>query len=198
MKINETNYINRYASEILNKKTDNKTENSLTGENAAEDILDLYQTANSETQSSYLNSKITMDSEAVNRLMTESDNISNSVQSLVRDFLERQGYTVDQLKSGNIDNLNVDEITQKKAQEMIGPGGELSPEKVSDRIVDFAIAAFGGDKTKIETIRNAIDQGFAEAGKAWGDELPEITDETYKLIQEKLDNWVGETSDTTA
>lgn len=198
MKINETNYINRYASEILNKKTDNKNENSLTGENAVEDILELYQPANTKTQSTYLNSKLTMDSEAVNQLMTESDNIRNSVQSMVRDFLERQGYTIEQLKSGSVDNLKVDEATQKKAQEMIGPGGELSPEKVSDRIVDFAIAAFGGDKTKIETIRNAIDQGFAEAGKAWGDELPEITNETYKLIQEKLDNWVGETSETTA
>lgn len=74
---------------------------------------------------------------------------------------------------------------------MIGEGGALSPEKVSNRIVDFTKAISGGDKEKHETLKAAIKEGFEQVEKALGQELPEISSKTYDLVMQKLDEWVN-------
>lgn len=68
----------------------------------------------------------------------------------------------------------------------------MSPEKVSDRIVEFAKAISGGDKSKIDTLRDAIEKGFAEAARVLGGELPEVSQKTYDLVMQKLDTWAQE------
>ena len=75
---------------------------------------------------------------------------------------------------------------------MIEDGGPLSPEAVSNRIVDFAKSISGGDKSKLALLRDAIEEGFEQAKEFMGGELPEISDTTYELIQEKLDAWEEE------
>ena len=75
-----------------------------------------------------------------------------------------------------------------EAHELIWPDGILGVEAVSQRIVDFAIAISGGDKSKLDILRKAIDDGFKAAEKILG-ELPEISKETYNRIMEKLDAW---------
>ncbi|QGU00421.1 hypothetical protein SYNTR_1827 [Candidatus Syntrophocurvum alkaliphilum] len=74
---------------------------------------------------------------------------------------------------------------------MIKEGGKLSAEKVSDRIVDFAKAISGGDKDKIELLKDAIKQGFEAASAALGG-LPEVSEQTYDLVMQKLDAWMEE------
>jgi len=194
MQVNQTNFTNQSISTLLTQKT-NKTTTSNTS--TLEELIDSFEQGEESNGSATYSNKLTMDSAALTQLLNESDDVTSSVQSMIKDLLERQGLTVDQLKSGQVDNVTVDDIAQKKAQEMIGPGGEFSPEKVSDRIVDFAIAAFGGNKDKIEIIRQSIDQGFAQARSKWGGELPDITNETYDLIQQKLDKWVNGDNTTT-
>ena len=49
---------------------------------------------------------------------------------------------------------------------------------------------FRSDKSKADSLRAAIEQGFDEAEKILG-ELPEISKETYKLTMEKFDAWVN-------
>ena len=193
MKISQTNLLNQLATEQLNRK-DNKIDKNRqgkTGDDTALNFDDIFQAKINSGEAFSYNHQVTLNSAAVNQLMQEGEDIRNSVRDLVRDFLERQGVTLDQLKSGEIEELEVDEITQKRAQELIGPGGALSPENVSDRIVNFAIAGFGGDKSKIDIIRSAIDQGFSEAEHILG-ELADVSKQTYDLIQQKLDNWINE------
>lgn len=125
------------------------------------------------------------------KLWAESDKAHSQLKELVRQLLENQGMTFRDLVGGD-KTVPVDEATRVKAQEMIGEGGFLSAESVSDRIVDFAKAISGGDKGKLETLRSAIDKGFAEAKKIFGGQLPEISAKTYDLIQEKLDAWQKE------
>ena len=66
---------------------------------------------------------------------------------------------------------------------------DFSIKAVSDRIVDFAIAVSGYDNKKLEEIKTGIDKGFAEAGEAFGGELPNICNQTYDEIMRKLDEW---------
>ncbi len=129
------------------------------------------------------------DKNAILKLKAESDKALDSLRRIVEELLIRQGKTVKLFKPDDV--VLVDEEAQLEAQALIGPEGDLGIEKTSQRIVDFAIALSGGDKTKLDTLRKAIDKGFKEAEKVLG-ELPEISRETYDRIMEKLDAWENE------
>ena len=89
-------------------------------------------------------------------------------------------------------DIKINEETRLKAQKSIDEGGELSIENVSDRMVNFAKAISGGDKSKISILRDAIEKGFKEAEEAFGGELPEISYKTLERTMEKLDAWENE------
>ncbi|NLT47392.1 MAG: hypothetical protein GXX92_03155, partial [Clostridiales bacterium] len=50
----------------------------------------------------------------------------------------------------------------------------------------------GGDKSKFEELKGAIDQGFQAAREALGGYLPEICEETYRETMRKLVIWATE------
>jgi hypothetical protein len=78
------------------------------------------------------------------------------------------------------------------AKEAISEDGEFGVKAVSNRLVDFAIAISGGDKSKLSELVAAIDEGFAAARKALGGELPEICRQTYDETMRKLNAWANE------
>lgn len=121
------------------------------------------------------------------KLKLESERAYNHLKEIVVQLLQRQGLTFNELEV-----VEVDEQASMEASALISEGGALSPEKVSDRIVGFAKAISGGDKEKIELLRGAIEKGFAEAARILGGELPEICQQTYQLVMEKLDRWMEE------
>jgi len=127
----------------------------------------------------------------VERLKKESEAVYNNLRELVRQLLARQGLEFNDLGSFKGD-IKIDDETRTKAQEAIAEGGYMSPENVSDRIVNFAKAISGGDKSKLGVLRDSIEKGFEEARKAWGGDLPDITNKTHQLIFEKLDAWENE------
>lgn len=83
-------------------------------------------------------------------------------------------------------------MTQEEAQELISEDGYFGVEKTSQRIVDFAINGFGNDPSKLQEMKDAIDQGFLEAQDAFGGALPEISQQTYDAIMEKLDAFAAQ------
>ncbi|MCP4148014.1 MAG: hypothetical protein GY757_09725 [bacterium] len=196
MKVGQADMLNKlYQITGKNNKVNDTGKKDETG---FQDILDLQ---SSESKVTYSNINMSMNSMAVNSLMNGGDDVQGTVNRLISDLLKRQGYSAEQIQNGEIGDFDIDETSQAEAKKLIGPGGDLSPEKVSSRIVDFSIAAFGGDKSKIDVIRDAIDKGFAEAKKMLGGEISEVSKETYELIQEKLDKWIesdggGETVET--
>lgn len=195
MKVSESNLMNQLAAEQLKPKNDKTGKTDITsqpeGEGASfNDLLELNMTSAEEVAIAYNNPKLAMDNAVIQQLMQETEEIGGKVHDLVRGLLDRQGLTAEQLEQLKEGKVTVDEIAVEEAKKLIGPGGALSPEAVSDRIVNFSIAAFGGDTGKIDIIRGAIDRGFDEAERMLGG-LQDISKETYKLIQEKLDDWVN-------
>ncbi len=81
------------------------------------------------------------------------------------------------------------DMTPEEAQAAISEDGYWGVNAVSDRIVSFAIAISGGDTSKLEELKAAINKGFELAGKSLGSDLPGICGDTYNAIMEKLDNW---------
>ena len=70
----------------------------------------------------------------------------------------------------------------------------FSPEKTAERILNFAKSISGGDPSKIELLRNAVEKGFKEVEKIFG-KLPEISRKTYELVMKGFDDWKSETAE---
>lgn len=199
MKVSESNLINKLAAEQLKPKNDKTGKTDKTGQSEGQvssfsDMLDLNMTSAEEVAIAYNNPRLAMDNAVIQQLMQDTDEIGGKVHDLVRDLLDRQGLTSGQLEQLKEGKVTVNEIAVEEAKKLIGPGGALSPEAVSDRIVNFSIAVFGGDTSKIDIIKSAIDRGFDEAERMLGG-LQDISKDTYKLIQEKLDEWVNGADD---
>ena len=126
------------------------------------------------------------DKATINKLKLDSQRANQQLIRIVEELLRRQGKTLNLINPEDV--IEVDEQARAEASALIGPDGPLGVEAVSDRIVDFAIAISGGDKSKLDTLRSAIDQGFKEAEKILGG-LPDISRETYNRIMEKLEAW---------
>ena len=128
----------------------------------------------------------------ITRLKEKSEEAYKSLRIIVTQLLERQGYTVEKLESKDPDyQVEIDETARKEAAELIADDGPLGAEAVSQRIVDFALAISGGDKSRLDKLKGAIDQAFQEVENKLG-ALPEVSQDTYDLIMEKLDRWAEE------
>lgn len=131
------------------------------------------------------------DDDTISKIKAEVDKIHSNLKGLVEKLLAKQGMTFKDLKINEKD-IEIDEETRLEAQKTVDEGGELSIENVSDRLVNFAKAISAGDKSKISLMRDSIKEGFKQAEKAWGRELPEISYKTLDRAMEKLDEWEKE------
>lgn len=129
------------------------------------------------------------DRSTIDKLKKDSDKSYESLKRLVDTMIRRQGKALNFLNSNDV--IQVDESARAEANELISLDGPLGVEAMSDNIVDFAIAVSGGDKSKLETLRNAIDKGFREAERILGT-LPKISLDTYDRIMDKLNKWENE------
>lgn len=162
---------------------------SKTEKTAAPEEKEQY-TPNSSEEKKTTYEKPKADQATIDKLKSESDRIYNDLRKIVEQLLNKQGMTFNDVTADTV--LEVDEATLLEAQARIEGDGELSPEKVSDRIVDFAKALSGGDVSKFEVLKSAIEEGFKQAASALGGELPDISKKTYDLVMQKLNQWKEE------
>jgi hypothetical protein len=85
--------------------------------------------------------------------------------------------------------IEVDEETRLAAQKEVEEGGYYSVGETAKRLLNFAVALSGGDPSKIETLKGAVEKGFAQARQMWGGELPEISNKTYDEVMKGFDEW---------
>ena len=174
------------------QKSGNEQEDTLKkSETMSNKQVDQYIPSKKEKSVVYDKPTIKPDMPTIDKLKAESEKVHENLMNLVRQLLERQGMTMEDAVSGKKE-IVVDEQARLEAQVAIGEGGPLSPEKLSDSIVDFAKAISGGDKSKFDLLKNAIEDGFNEAKKVLGGTLPEISQNTYDLVMEKLNAWKEE------
>lgn len=130
------------------------------------------------------------DHKEVNRLLAEAEKSYQGLQELVQRLMAKQGKRFEDLLSGK-ENLEIDDETRINAQAAIAEDGEWGINAVSDRLVAFAKAVSGNDKSKFGEIKSAIEKGFKEAERIFGGSLPEISYKTYDETMRKLDEWAN-------
>ena len=160
----------------------------------------IYEKSDEITASTTVNRKV--DSETIARLKKEADERTASLKSLVEKMMAKQGQTI--AKAGVLDfengtnladifrNLEVDDETRAQARADIAEDGYWGVEKTSDRMLDFAKALAGDDPSAAKDMLEAIKKGFEEAKKAWGEELPELSQKTMDATLEKVNKWIEE------
>ncbi len=138
----------------------------------------------------------TVDRKKIDEIKADFSRNTESFKKMVEAMIEKQGKKVNQvlkdLAAGKDVDITVDSETQAAAQEAISEDGYFGVNKTSERIVDFAKALSGGDKSKLETLRNAFKEGFESAKEAFGGELPEISQQTYDKVMQGFDDWAKE------
>ena len=118
------------------------------------------------------------------------------LRGLVLNILKDQG--VDHQIPVNDQEINLSEISLEEAQSLIEDDGYFGVEQTSDRIVDFAVGLSGEDPSRLDAIKQGVEQGFQEALDAFGGWLPDISYATYNTVMEKLDIWAGITHSSEA
>lgn len=129
-----------------------------------------------------------VNAEEINRLWAEANRATQNLRDLVKKLLESQGKTFKDVLSGK-EELVVDEETRAAAAQAISEDGESGVKAVSDRIVAFAKTISNDNPEMYDKLMSAIDEGFAQAEKALGGELPEICKKTREEINRKMEEW---------
>lgn len=148
--------------------------------------------SSSQTQAS----KKSQQADIVAQLKADANKRAEQLTSIVRQMMSKQGSAI-----GNADdmwsflasgNYTVSADVKAQAQKDIAEDGYWGVSQTSDRIVDFAKALSGGDKSKAEELLEAFKKGFKEATKSWGKTLPDISQRTYDAVVDKFDTWMNE------
>ena len=192
-----------YTSELAAKVKGTGTDKDVKASEATTETSEVgvvYEPSKETTQTSTKkNAKV--DSETIAKLKADADQRLSQLKGIVEQLITKQGKTSEtasiwsQFRQGVLDGtITVDEATAKQAQEDISEDGYWGVKQTSERILDFAKALTGGDSGKVEDIRKAIEKGFSEAAKLWGDELPEISQKTHDAVMKGLDEWAKQST----
>ena len=188
------NSINNYASAAVSTvATDSKASSKKT-ESSKNDTSTgvIYEKGSSDKSSS---SQKTQNSALIAKMKADSDNRISQLRGIVEQMMSKQGAAIGKaddmwsfLAGGN---FTVSADVKAQAQADIAEDGYWGVNQTSDRILDFAKALSGNDKSKAQELVDAFKKGFDQATKAWGGKLPDISQQTYDKVLEKFDSWMN-------
>ena len=120
-------------------------------------------------------------------------------QQDVLDFLSgKESSSGMSLKNIGYEGKPITELTPDEAKELVSEDGFFGVTQTSDRVANFVFSFAGDDLELLQKGREGIVQGFEEAKKMFGGELPEISyktqERTLALIDEKINSLKGESN----
>ena len=197
----DTNFISNVTSSAYSSAYTAKTQSGASQDAAAKTAAAAQKTDTADTGVIYEKSSDTAsetvtkktDYALVAKLKADAEQRTAQLRSLVEKMMTQQGNAIGTadsiwsfLASGN---YTVDEAARAQAQADIAEDGYWGVEQTSDRILDFAKALSGNDPEKADLLLDAFKQGFEEATKSRGQELPDISQRTYDAVVEKFEQW---------
>lgn len=129
------------------------------------------------------------------KLKADQQSRLDSMNSLVQKLLGKQAEKFDLATGTNLAATfreiagKVDQQTIDEAKQSISEDGYWGVNQTSDRLVSMAIALSGGDTSKADTMLEAMEKGYKQATKAWGEDLPQLCQDTMDAARKKMDDW---------
>ncbi len=119
---------------------------------------------------------------------SREQNLVNLVNKMMSQQTSAYGHANSIWKFIASGNYTVDAETQAQAKADIAEDGYYGVKQTSQRLFDFASALAGDDVEKMKKMQAAVEKGYKLAEKAWGGELPGISQDTLaatnKLFEE--------------
>lgn len=131
--------------------------------------------------------------------MTKGNAIAQGALAGAQEVLD---YLSGKQSQGGMDLANIGyegkpitDLTSDEANELLSDDGFFGITQTSDRVANFVFSFSGDDIELLEKGREGVVQGFEEALKLFGGELPEISyktqERTLALIDEKINRLKG-------
>ena len=169
-----------------------------TNKSSIDDRAAVYEPSTSATNDK-IGKTYSKDTKTITKLKADMQKRTEQLRGLVEKLLLKQGQkfteATDIYKLLREGKLEVDPETAAKAQEDISENGYWGVNQTSERLFGFATALAGGDPGKAQEMKDAFMEGYEQAKKAWGGELPEISQKTYEATIGKFDEWIGSTQE---
>lgn len=185
-----TNVTSTYDTKGVNKVKEQKSKSTEVESEVVDDTAVIYEKSESQTEAKPVYQR---DSATVERLLEEAEKRHQGLRDLVEKMLLKQGEVfkdvTNMYKLLREGQLEVDPEVSQQAQKDIAEDGYWGVEQTSERLFSFAKALTGGNPDKADLMMDAVRKGFEEATKAWGGELPEISQKTLKATIEKMESW---------
>jgi hypothetical protein len=135
----------------------------------------------------------TVDKERVSQMWSAHEERVESFRQMVETLLGKQAERQGLAEGWSLQDIEITPEMRAEAEEMLEEGGYFSVDETATRILDFAVALTGGDPSKIESMREAVQLGFDQAESKFG-EMPEISHETLAAVMNGFDEWAAEGS----
>ena len=136
-----------------------------------------------------------VDMAGINAALAQHQQQVDSFRAMIERLLNNQASSSNAatIVNGEV-MIEVDEATRLQAQRDIAEDGYFGVAQTSERILSFARAFAGDDEGRINIMRDAFLAGFAAAERAWGGELPEISQQTREAVLRGFDEMLGITA----
>lgn len=122
-----------------------------------------------------------------NEMMLKSTTIQANVTNKQDDFASLYEGFQSFLSEIGYEGKPIAELSQSEAAELVSEDGIFGIEQTSERIANFVINGAGGDEDRFRAGREGMIEGFKQAEKMWGGELPEISQKTMQAAIEMVD-----------
>ncbi|MCI7323727.1 MAG: hypothetical protein MR508_10655 [Lachnospiraceae bacterium] len=129
----------------------------------------------------------------VKQLQADQESRKQQLVSIVQKMMGQQAATYananDLWKFLAKGDYTVDAQTKLQAQQDISEDGYYGVKQTSERLFDFASALAGDDVDKMKEMQAAMEKGFKLATKAWGRDLPDISQKTLDAANKKFEEY---------
>ncbi len=126
----------------------------------------------------------------VEQLKADQQARQNQLSDLVQQMFTKQAGTMKLADLFSIENLkNVSAADIAQAKEDVSEDGYWGIKQTSQRLFDFASALAGDDVEKMKEMQAAMEKGFKQATKAWGKELPGISQDTLSAANKLFEDY---------
>ena len=129
------------------------------------------------------------DMNRVQQLWSNHQQQVDSFRRMVETLLNRQAETQGLAQGWSLREIEITDEMRAEAQEMIDEGGYFSVDETATRLLDFAVAITGGDPSRIDLMRDAVELGFRQAERMFGGELPQISHQTLEAVRNGFNEW---------
>jgi hypothetical protein len=198
--VSTTDVYASYAAQDTTAKTSTETEEAK-AESASESEGVVYEkSTGDEKKASYSINKMSAEDRAalVSQLKADQEQRQTQLLDIVKQMMTKQATTYTTATSDSSDDIwkflakgdfTVDAATKAQAQQDISEDGYWGVTQTAQRLFDFASALAGDDEDQMKKMQEAMQKGYEQATKSWGQDLPDISSKTLEAANKLFEDY---------